>query len=53
MKELQPGDMFNKYQAKKKARKIEVDPLISKINAQDVEIAALTKKKRTAVMGLV
>ena len=54
MKKLQPGDRYNKFQAKKKTRKEQKDPETKKINAQIAKIAQDTRRlKKVAIMGLV
>ncbi len=54
MKKLQPGDKYNKFQEKKKARKEQKDPEAKKINQQLVKIAQDTRRlKKVAIMGLI
>ncbi len=49
-KKLQPGDRFNRYQARKKVRVVRGDIVAKKSNQQLVD---LSTKKKVAIMGLV
>lgn len=54
VKKLQPGDRFNRFQAKKKARKAQKDPETAEINKQIVKIATDVRRlRKVAINGLV
>ncbi len=56
MKKLQPGDRFNRFQAKKKARKVVKDPNTKKIAEQLTAIAkemGTSLREKVAIRGLI
>lgn len=54
VKKLEPGERFNRYQAKKKPREKVVDPMVKKENVQIAKVAKqLSERKVLAIKGLV
>lgn len=55
MKKLEPGERYNRFQAKKKPRKVFKDPLAKEKNEQLVKIAKQggSLRKKVAIMGLI